>query len=347
MLPSITRFLRPTALTGGLIISAVLASAAEFSPRGTWFVSVDNDVFSNSDDHYTNGAQLGWVSGYLRDYADGPLPRGAAEPISRLPGLNDDNRQRFISYSLSHRIFTPEDIDDPNYIPGDVPYSGLLFASLTTGAQDDTQMHAFTFTAGVVGPAALGEQVQNNFHELIGADTARGWDNQLRNEPLLNVAYEHRRRLLTFGSRDGWGGDIIGQVGGTLGNLVTMATLGVGSRIGWNVPDDYGIPPQFFGEETIGSRPYTRTRNHRFVAWFFTLVNASAFANAIFWDGNTFKDSPSVDYDRGIGRFYFGLTVRYDAFSATIAGTATTIPWENPSNRSSQAYGRIGLAYTY
>lgn len=26
---------------------------------GTWFLSIDNDTFAQSDDHYTNGLQLG------------------------------------------------------------------------------------------------------------------------------------------------------------------------------------------------------------------------------------------------------------------------------------------------
>jgi hypothetical protein len=53
----------------------------------------------------------------------------------------------------------------------------MVFASLTAGAQDRTKMDAFTLHYGLVEPSALGEQVQNEFHKLIGADEVNGWDN--------------------------------------------------------------------------------------------------------------------------------------------------------------------------
>ena len=139
---------------------------------------------------------------------------------------------------------------------------------------------------------------------------------------------------------------MIGQLGGSVGNLISMVTAGVGFRYGWGVADGYGIPPQFFGEETIGSRPYTRTSG-RHAIWLFALVNGSVFGNAIFWDGNTFKDSMSVDYDPGIARLYLGVNAQAGSFGASFAVTRTTVPWENPSDRDQQTYGRIGLRYTY
>ena len=194
--------------------------------------------------------------------------------------------------------------------------------------------------------SARGEEVQNEFHRLINVDRVKGWDNQIGDEILLNAAYEHRRRLFNFGSTHGWGGDVIGQAGGTLGNLISMITAGIGARFGWGVPDDYGIPPQFFGEETIGSRPYTGYGTNSGV-WLFALLNGSVFGNAIFWDGNTFKDSMSVDYDRGIGRLYVGINARTGNLSGSFAITKTTVPWETPTDRSVQTYGRIGLRYSY
>ncbi|MGF2686451.1 lipid A deacylase LpxR family protein [Marinobacter sp. DUT-3] len=320
--------------------------ASADSPNGTWFLSVDNDSFAQTDDHYTNGLQIGWVSGYLEKYEEGPVPGFVATGLGSLPLINKQGRQRFISHSLSHRIFTPNDTETTEAVENDVPYSGMLFASLTAGAQDAKNMDAFTFYYGFAGPSARGEEVQNEFHRLIGVDQVNGWDHQIHDEILLNVAYEHRRRLWSFGSNQGWGGDVIGQLGGSLGNLISMATAGIGARFGWGVPDDYGIPPQFFGEETIGSRPYTSYGTQSGV-WLFTLLNGSYIANAIFWDGNTFKDSMSVDYDPGIARLYTGINARSGNWSGSFAITKTTVPWENPTDRKVQTYGRIGITYTY
>lgn len=329
-----------------ILLMAWSWSASAEPVNGTWFLSVDNDTFAQSDDHYTNGLQLGWVSGYLDAFSDGPVPGFVASGLGYLPRINNPDRQRFISHSLSHRIFTPNDTETAEPIDNDMPYSGMLFASLTAGAQDATTMDAFTLYYGLVGPSARGEEVQNEFHRLINADRVNGWDNQIGDEILLNVAYEHRRRLWHFGSTRGWGGDVIGQAGGMAGNLISMVTAGVGARIGWGVPDDYGIPPQFFGEETIGSRPYT-SYGTRTGVWLFALLNGSLFGNAIFWDGNTFKDSMSVEYDPSIGRLYLGINARTGGWSGSFAVTKTTVPWDNPAYRSVQTYGRIGLSYSY
>lgn len=314
--------------------------------RGTWFFSVDNDILAKSDDDYTNGIQLGWVSGYLDKYRDGPVFEFVGKHLDTIQFLAGSHRQRFISHSFSHRIFTPGDTLTTEPIEGDLPYTGLLFATFTAGAQDSEKMDAISFHYGIVGPSAQGKQVQNEFHKLIGSDPVNGWDNQIGDELILNINYEHRRRLSTFRFNNGVNGDFIGQAGVGVGNLITMATVGIGARIGWGVSDDYGIPPQFFGEETIGSRPYTQSNNGDGF-WFFTLLNTSAFANAIFWDGNTFKDSMSVDHDPYIGRFYVGMIARVGNISASFAIAKTTVPWDNPDNKSIQTYGRFRLTYSY
>ncbi len=329
-----------------LVLMIAYESAAASDQRGIRFVSMDNDVFAQTDDHYTNGFQVGWVSGYLNDYKDAPVPGFVARGLNHLPLVSSTERQRFISHSLSHRIFTPTDTAASAPIEDDVPYSGMLFVSLTAGAQDARTMDALTFYYGIAGPAARGDEVQNEFHRLINSEKVNGWDNQIGDEFILNLGYEHRRRLWSFGDRAGWGGDIIGQAGGTLGNLMSMVTAGVGVRFGWGVPDNYGIPPQFFGEETIGARPYTRYGTDSGI-WLFALLNGSLIANAIFWDGNTFKDSMSVDYDPEIARLYVGINARSGQWSSSFAITTTTVSWETPMDRKMQTYGRIGLRYSY
>lgn len=329
-----------------LLGTASPGMANQSSVRGTWFLSFDNDVIAQSDDDYTNGLQVGWASGYLESYLNGPVPSLVGKGLAKLPLVNRSGRQRFISHSLSHRIFTPSDTETEEPIPGDMPYSGLLFATLTAGAQDAHKMDAFSLHYGIAGPSARGKEVQNQFHKIIGSNDIKGWDNQIHDELLINLGYEHRRRLLAIGDRAAWGGDIIGQAGATLGNLVSMASLGIGARFGWHVPDDFGIPPQFFGEETIGARPFSPGEAESGI-WGFVLLNGSYFGNAIFWDGNTFKDSMSVDYDPAIARLYVGLRGFVGKWSGGISVVTTTVPWDNPEDRNSQVYGRLGIQYTY
>ncbi|HAD26245.1 MAG TPA: DUF2219 domain-containing protein, partial [Alphaproteobacteria bacterium] len=48
------------------------------------------------------------------------------------------------------------------------------------------------------GPAAQGEFVQNEWHKLIGADKANGWDNQIKDEIGINLSFERAWRSSTF-----------------------------------------------------------------------------------------------------------------------------------------------------
>ena len=42
---------------------------------------------------------------------------------------------------------------------------------------------------GVVGLASHAEDVQKEFHDMIGGDEPMGWDTQLPDEPVINVGY--------------------------------------------------------------------------------------------------------------------------------------------------------------
>ncbi len=63
-----------------------------------------------------------------------------------------------------------------------------------TGRDEPTRLDTLQLDLGVIGPAAGGEFVQNNFHNLIGVDPAYGWGNQLHNEPTVGLTFERRWR---------------------------------------------------------------------------------------------------------------------------------------------------------
>src|SRR5690554_7489364 len=78
----------------------------------------------------------------------------------------------------------------------------------------------------------MGRQVQNSVHKVISSDHVNGWDNQIENEVIINLNYEYRRRLAAFRFNNGLKADLIGQAGAMAGTLNSMATIGVGGRIG-------------------------------------------------------------------------------------------------------------------
>lgn len=338
------RTVRPVAalLLLGATSACVTNSAGE---RGELRFGLDNDTFAKSDDDYTSGISGAYVSPPLESHREGSIPAWVADLYADLPGVGADGRQRFVSHGVNQRMFTPSDLTTAEPIPQDMPYSGLLYYTLTGGSQDENSMDAVSVNLGLVGPWALGEEIQSWVHEVIDSKDPEGWDNQIDNEPLVNVGYEHRGRLGAFGDRDGLGGDVLWSGAGSLGNLFTAATLGLAVRFGLRVPDDYAMPPPFFGDETIGSRAYSGPQEGWSIHGF-AMANASLLGYSVIWDGNLFEDSQNVGYDPWIGRFYTGLAIAKGGLGLSAGLVWTTVPWENLEGREEQAYGRIGLALT-
>jgi lipid A 3-O-deacylase len=328
-----------------LLLSTGLVRGGEESVGGTLYLTFDNDFIADSDDGYTSGFQLGWVSGGRTSFADAPLvPDGLGRWLDGVTPFAAPGRQRFVAYSLAQRIFTPQDIGREDVVAGDLPYTGLLAVSGTAAAQSREHLDAATLTLGVVGEPALGEPTQRYLHRLTGNREPRGWDHQLDPEPLLNLQYEHRWRALAF-QQGATNGDLILSGSGALGNMMTIATGSVGLRWGHHVPDDFFVPPPFFGEETVGALPYDPRRRGTVAVYVAASVDAAAFANLIYLDGNTVSDSHSVDHDHWYVRGHLGLHVEVGRFAFAVTLVRATLPWDRPDGATWETYGRISLGY--
>lgn len=270
-------------------------------PLPTWTFQVENDAVSTlrgtSDQYYTSGLRLGYVS---------PTDLVPA-PIARL-GRNvwGDGVQR-ISLDVSQSIFTPRNtqIDPPD--PRDRPYAGYLRA---TGALiQDTDQHrsVLALSLGVVGPQALGRQVQNGFHSIISDPQNRGWSSQLRSEFAFELLSERvwRFPLYRLGPLET---DALPAVTLGVGNVRDYAQLGLSVRIGQGLGSDFGAPRIRPG--LSGSDAYAQTRPF---AWYlFAGADGQAVAHDMFLDGNTWRDrGPHVSKKWYLGEFQAGLAVFY------------------------------------
>jgi len=256
------------------------------APKREWAASVrwENDAFGNTDKWYTDGVALG-VShtgpSWMDPVADW-LPWGQG--------------RRTVGYELAQDMFTPSDTQRPVPDPNDRPYAGILAFGLTLYVERSNSFNGLKLVTGVVGPASLAEQTQDEVHRLGGWGQAQGWDYQLHNEPILDFAYEYRHKFRLLGQRDTGSVEALPVAGGWLGNMLTQGQIGGVLRAGYNVPDDFGPslvrgmgfmpPPRNF--EPAGSKS----------EWGCS-VYAGAFGNFVLrditLDGNTFQDSPSVD----------------------------------------------------
>jgi len=263
--------------------------AENLTDKRLWSFGIrwENDTIANHDRFYTNGAAL-WLSHTGESWAD---------PV--MDWLPWGQGRRTVTYSLSQAIFTPEDTEREVPDPTDRPYAGVLTFGLGLHVDRDNRYHGFKLILGVVGPWAGAGEVQREVHRLIHSTIPQGWDSQVHNEPVVNLAYEHRRKYRVLGRADGWAVEAIPVVGFMAGNLLTQAQVGAQVRLGYKIPDDFGSSQLRGMNELPPPRP---TRTGSSGSWLSTLgfyvqggIAGNLVLQDITLDGNTFKDSPSVD----------------------------------------------------
>lgn len=166
---------------------------------------------------------------------------------------------------FGQRIYTPEHKRVAEPLPDERPYAGYLYGKI--GKLDQTDFatrYVYEGEFGLVGPHAYGEEVQCGVHKLLGQRCPEGWHNQLKDEPTftLRAALEKadpRRFLFTNGV------------------LLTRAMIEVG-----NLSDKVQFDSIMLFHLADWISLYAGPRIH-FVA------------RNLLLDGNTFRDSQSVD----------------------------------------------------
>jgi len=291
------------AVAATLVVAVSTAAAAQeeasriVTPddRATLSLNVDNDLFGGTDKYFTAGFLLSYRS-------PSNLPRGGLDRFAdRLDPLVDDNPSRRWGLAFGQKIFTPEDIDARNPDPDDRPYAGWLYAAASLSSYTDTVYDAVELQLGVVGPAAQGEEVQNNFHELINIDTARGWDFQLDNEPGVNLVASRLWRFNRPFDADrprGLAVGVVPQLTASVGNVQTYGSAGAVFRVGRDLYADFGPPRQ---RPAVAGSAAVQPATDRWGWYLFAGVDARLVGRDIFLDGNTFQSSRSVDKKRVVG----------------------------------------------
>ena len=228
-----------TLLSFLFLTSLLTAGPASATPRGHPSLSVyfDNDLFAGSDEQYTNGGRVAWLS---RNYRRDMLPAQVLKAADIVHFPTHDGWRFNYGFSLTQLIFTPEDLRSRALIVDDRPYSAYLGLGFSLHAKRKNVAHSLELALGVVGPWALGEEAQNGTHKLRNFDTAKGWAHQIKNEPTVNAFWTTKWRFpidtLSSGS---FQTDVLPRTGIALGNLETSANTGFTFRIGFNPPNDF------------------------------------------------------------------------------------------------------------
>jgi lipid A 3-O-deacylase len=322
---------RATQLIVGLAL--LIATAAQADETINVFARIDNDLFTGTDREYTSGVEAGFTTATVESFDDAGFAPGLRRANRALRWLQpkgfDENN---VTWTIGQQMFTPEDwrLETPD--ARDRPYAGLLFASLTYNGRDSHSLRSTSLQVGIVGPSALAEETQNLVHEAVGADRFLGWDHQLNDEPAFRVMHQRFRRWDIQPARRF--GDITAHYGGSIGNLSTFANAGAELRFGRNLPDNFGTATTLsYGQNTAPTRWFgspSRPSIHGFVA-----VDARAVLHDITLDGNTWRDSASVDREPYVAELSLGVALDWRGWQTTVGATYRTKEYETQTGDSS------------
>lgn len=249
-------------------------------------ISEDNDFINargcGTDDAYTNGTRFDYFyqpKHPLKNPIDRILPKAGAHSVN------------IYGWGILELMYTPDNLTDSAYQPNDYPWSGALVATHTLYSYDPVKKYDFRteLELGVIGPAALAQQIQTGFHHMIRYIKPLGWSHQYPNDILANVNVTTERQLAGNGSTVEFIGG--GQVSaGTMMNSLTIYPM---LRVGRMNPYFQGLFRQF------ASTGRTSHHHKNWQLYFICRPELQLIATEAVLQGGMFTHNPNLVVDSG------------------------------------------------
>jgi lipid A 3-O-deacylase len=269
------------------------AALAEGGPR-IGVLEENDSLYSDSDRHYTQGLRLSALGTELAPQSWGNRPFDLVGSVLPIFSSGASAQSRRYAVFLGQSLFTPEDTARKPPDSADRPYAAWLYLGASLLQESNgTMLENLELAVGTVGPGALGKLSQNDFHQFIGVRPARGWGQEIHNEPGLVLTYERLWRIGLLGDQ-GNGVEVIPQMGATLGNVFTYGSAGALLRWGRNLQADYGggrIRPGLSGTDYFNAAHLDGKLGYSLFAG----AQGRAIGRNIFLDGSAFHRDPSVE----------------------------------------------------
>lgn len=256
--------------------------------------SIENDTRiiggPGSDQAYTNGAKFSYA------YSENRVPAWAEATVKKIDYFKSELNHTQVNFglSLAQQIYTPADVGNSEFIPDDRRYAAWSYLGFSAQIKTEIRADLLELDLGIIGPSALGEQVQNNFHRLIHTTTSNGWAHQMSDEPTLQLTYQQKLRFFELQNKSGKFLDVIPYYGAGFGNVHIGAHIGGLIRVGYKVPDDFGPSrlsasdgESFISEKNDGGDLLKNI-------YIFAGARGNGILRDIFLDGNTFRSNRTV-----------------------------------------------------
>lgn len=301
------------------------------------------------DRHYTNGLAI--TFSHQPDWADDIAPH--------MPFADDFIFPRTGGgYILSQRIFTPEDTHLDAAIPDDRPYAGYLYGGIYWQREapdhwfDARTMDHFQFDLGVIGKSSQADEVQKGIHDFVDIDDPEGWDNQISDEPTIQLTI---RKAWRFDAGSFTLGDdasdplfemqVIPHLSAAAGTIQRHIEGGVMFRFGVHLPDDYG-PGEMLAPRAAYQRVHEPFSLYGFVAASGQVVEFNALLEGSAFDSG----DPGVDIEHLIGQVRLGIAFEHRPAENWQLGVAY---WQSflsqvfEKQHGGNAYGSLAFHATY
>jgi len=220
-LPPIVRFINCFVWLGLLLCSPALAQRNRLQLIR---VSEDNDGLNTqgkiSDREYTNGTRIDVL------YSKNTKPRFLSALLFPIAAKANN----MYSVGITHLMYTPTNIKQKSVDRNDRPYTAVLYATHGLTSVDSVRKQRLTteLGLGVLGKAALGEELQVWVHRQLGFDEPQGWRYQLPTDFALNYLVQYEKQLL----QPAPGLQILGLLSANVGTLSNNLNAGLMVRAG-------------------------------------------------------------------------------------------------------------------
>jgi len=178
----------------------------------------ENDFFAAADENYTQGYNLELVT-----------PALERNPLNYL-FFKPQNTVYKYGIAVEHIGFTPNNFVSSEIQIGDRPFAAAIMLksfSTATNADKATRLSQ-SISLGLIGPGAFGKEMQVGIHKLTGNKIPRGWNNQIKNDVVVNYRIGYEKQLVEYRN-------IIvlrGNASLQLGTLFTNVSAGVNTSMG-------------------------------------------------------------------------------------------------------------------
>jgi len=282
-------------------------------------LTTENDADFRTDRDYTYGSEIGV--------------------------LYQTQKNHYLSFHIAHQMFTPENFDkeDAN-LSNERPYAGYMYIAVGLHNVFGNTLDSLTVQTGFVGPSVHMDAVQRLIHSIIGSPDPKGWNDQIKDEAIIQINYE-KRVFLELQNNLAKEENLVLYGGGNLGNTSTKATIGAFYRVGEYMQKDFAprrIDYRGYGNIPLSSQKEKLPTN----GWSFGLwAEGSYVLRDIFLDGNTFKESVHVTKKPVVLKGGFLLSYRYKALTIDYLRTYSTKEFTTQDYYHS--YGTLHFGYRY